>query len=118
MTANPLQRRAQQSILSLLNSIEGVRLEREALKDRRYQPEPIIHNIDNYVRAQTETLAWLDASGFPATFAALRLVVRNLENDPPFLEAVQRLGIPHLAVSLDQGCFEVHFQETVPPQGG
>jgi hypothetical protein len=116
MAANELEKQAQRTIVSFLNTVEGVRLEREALKDRRYQPELILHNIENYVGSQTESLAWLNVNGFPTTFQALHLVVQNLGNDPSFLQAVQRLEIPNLSFSFEASLIKAHFLENMFPQ--
>ncbi|MBA2681119.1 MAG: hypothetical protein H0U76_22315 [Ktedonobacteraceae bacterium] len=79
---NRKQQEAHRRVQNILNALEGIRLEREALKDHRLQhPEFIENNVANYQRRCQEDLAWLNANGFPAVLQDGQLSMQALDQD-------------------------------------
>lgn len=99
-------------ISTVFMSIEGIRLEREALKDRSLRfPELIVHNIENYHTAIEEALTWLNANGFPATLARGRFAVQNLSDAESVKQRLLHIGQNGYSITVEDMTLVIQVQE-------
>lgn len=100
-------------ISTVFFSTEGIKLEREALKNRALRfPEFIGHNIQNYQTAIQEALAWLNANGFPATLEQGRFAVHNLSDAESVKQRLLHIGQKGYAITVEDAALIIQVQET------